>query len=102
MVRESTDPLGWGKGISSMRLQKLNPGITSKINRSTVLALIHRHPLVSRSQLATLTGLDRSTITHILKDLLQEKLVEEVIAATGWEWLVGDTIDSGINPRIKT
>lgn len=64
--------------MSPMSMRKLNLKITSKLNRSFVLALIHRHPMISRSELAKMTGLDRSTITHILNDLLEEELVEEV------------------------
>jgi len=61
-----------------MRVRKLNTKISSRINRSTVLSLIHHHPLISRAQLAKMTGLDRSTITHILNHMLDEQLVEEV------------------------
>lgn len=74
---------GWSgihspSGKNRMRLKKLNTGIASKINRSTVLTLIHRYPLISRAQIAERIGLDRSTITHILNYLLKEGLVEEV------------------------
>lgn len=61
-----------------MRIRKLNTEISSKINRSLVLGQIHRHPLISRVELAGRTGLDRSAITHILNDLLRLGLVEEV------------------------
>lgn len=61
-----------------MRIKKLNTEISSKINRSLVLGQIHRHPLISRVELAGRTGLDRSAITHILNDLLKLGLVEEV------------------------
>jgi len=61
-----------------VKLRKLNNIISSKINRSSVLALINQHPLISRAQLAQMLGFDRSTITHILNFLLKEGLVEEV------------------------
>lgn len=57
---------------------KLNTAISSRINRSMVLSVIHRNPLVSRAQIADRTGLDRSAITHILKELIERGLVEEV------------------------
>lgn len=59
-------------------MRKLNNEISSKINRSMILTLIHQNPLISRAQLSLKTGLDRSTITHILNYLLREGLVEEV------------------------
>jgi len=58
-------------------IHKMNTKISSRINRSLVLSLIHENPLISRAQLSVLTGLDRSTITHILKYLLAEKFVRE-------------------------
>lgn len=58
-------------------MHKLNNQISSRINKSLVLTLIHQNPLISRAQLALKTGLDRSTVTHILNYLLEEKLVEE-------------------------
>lgn len=58
-------------------MHKLNTEIASRINRSLVLALIHENPLISRAQISVRTGLDRSTITHILNYLLSEKLVRE-------------------------
>ena len=59
------------------RIHKMNTEISSRINRSLVLTLIHENPLISRAQLSAMTGLDRSTITHILKYLLHEKIVRE-------------------------
>lgn len=59
-------------------MKKFNTEITSKINRSIVLAQIFHNPFISRAELATLTGLNRSAITHILNDLLNKDLVEEV------------------------
>lgn len=58
-------------------MKKLNTVISSRINRSLVLALIHRNPMISRAQLADMTELDRSAITQILNYLLGEKLVYE-------------------------
>ena len=53
--------------------------MSSRINRTAVLGLIHRRPLVSRSEIARATGLDPSTVTHILRGLLKDKLVEETM-----------------------
>ncbi|GAB4311996.1 MAG: hypothetical protein Kow0059_02250 [Candidatus Sumerlaeia bacterium] len=62
-------------GTSVMR--KLNTEIAARINRSLVLTHIHNNPNISRAQLARLTGMDRSTITHILNYLIEEKIVAE-------------------------
>jgi predicted NBD/HSP70 family sugar kinase len=59
-------------------MAKRDPQTTSIINRSMVLALIHRNPLISRAQIADMIGLDRSTITHIINFLLKQELVREV------------------------
>jgi len=59
-------------------MKKLNTEITSKINRSIVLAQIYHNPMISRAELATMTGLNRSAITHILNEFLRKGLVEEV------------------------
>ena len=61
-----------------VKVHKLNTETSSKINRSLVLGLIHRNPLISRAEIAGITSLDRSTITHILNYLLREDLVKEV------------------------
>jgi predicted NBD/HSP70 family sugar kinase len=59
-------------------MKKLNTVISSRINRSLVLGDIHRNPMISRAQLADLSGLDRSAITQILNYLLDQGLVLEV------------------------
>lgn len=58
-------------------MRKLNTEIASRINRSLVLTHIHENPNISRAELARMTGMDRSTITHILNYLIQEKVVAE-------------------------
>lgn len=59
-------------------MNKLNAEITSRVNRSLVLSAIHRHPMISRTELASMTGLGASAITHILQYLITEGFVEEV------------------------
>ncbi len=59
-------------------MRKLNTAISSRINRSMVLSQIQQRPMISRAELASITGLNRSAITHILNDLLRMGLVEEV------------------------
>lgn len=59
-------------------MQKLNTAISSQMNRSLVLSVIHRNPLISRALIADRTGLDRSAVTHILKELIERGLVDEV------------------------
>ncbi|MGH9404234.1 MAG: ROK family transcriptional regulator [Terriglobia bacterium] len=47
------------------------------INRSVVLNTIRTHRLISRAELARATGLQRSTVSLIVEQLLNERWVEE-------------------------
>lgn len=57
---------------------KVNAKISSRINRSLVLGYIRHHQPISRVELASLTGLGRSAITEILKELLGLGLIDEL------------------------
>ncbi len=46
-------------------------------NLSTVLRLIHSKALLSRAQLAVITGLNKSTISSLVDELISHKLVHE-------------------------
>jgi hypothetical protein len=46
-------------------------------NLSSVLRLIHTQSVISRAQLASLTGLNKSTISSLVDDLLKRRLVHE-------------------------
>ena len=47
------------------------------INRDIVLEMIRSHQPVSRAELARLSGLQRSTISLIIEQLIEEKWVRE-------------------------
>ncbi len=47
-------------------------------NLSAVLRLIQAHAPVSRAQLAVLTGLNKSTVSSLVDDLLERRLVHEI------------------------
>jgi glucokinase-like ROK family protein len=52
-------------------------GFVREMNLSSVLRLIYKEAPISRSQLATKTGLNKSTISSLVEDLLIRKLVHE-------------------------
>ncbi len=47
-------------------------------NLSSTLRLIHSLSPISRAQLANLTGLNKSTVSSLVDELLQRKLVHEI------------------------
>nr|PZN03664.1 MAG: serine/threonine protein kinase [Bacillota bacterium] len=55
-----------------------NSKYVKKINRMTVLNLIKQHEVVSRQELAELTGLTPPAITGIIRELMEIGLVKEV------------------------
>jgi predicted NBD/HSP70 family sugar kinase len=57
--------------------------LEAKINQTLVLKKIRQKPGISRIEIARELGLNRSTITHIVSDLLQRKLLEEGEALRG-------------------
>ncbi|TYP53240.1 ROK family transcriptional regulator [Thermosediminibacter litoriperuensis] len=55
-----------------------NSKYVKKINRMTVLNLIKQHEVISRQELAKITGLTPPAITGIIRELLEIGLVKEV------------------------
>ncbi|GAP18785.1 ROK family transcriptional regulator [Levilinea saccharolytica] len=51
--------------------------LVRKVNKSLVLNTLRLHAPISRAAIAKLTGLNRSTVTHIVNALLDENLVLE-------------------------
>ncbi len=51
--------------------------VVRKVNKSLILSALRLHAPISRAELATLTGLNRSTVSNIIKDLMDEGLVWE-------------------------
>ncbi|HVO75956.1 MAG TPA: ROK family transcriptional regulator [Ignavibacteriaceae bacterium] len=56
-----------------------NAKVVRNINRSMVLNIIRSKQPLSRTKLARLTGLNKSTISSIVADLLQEELITEEV-----------------------
>ncbi|RJP56190.1 MAG: ROK family transcriptional regulator [Anaerolineaceae bacterium] len=52
-------------------------------NLSLVLRLIHNQPPVSRAQLAAITGLNKSTVSSLVDELLERGLVHEIGSNAG-------------------
>lgn len=55
-----------------------NHGDVQEMNRSLLIRLMRQMPVCSRADLAKATGLERATITNIIKDLMDWGLVKEV------------------------
>jgi glucokinase-like ROK family protein len=52
--------------------------LVRELNLSLVLRLIHNEAPVSRSQIAKTTGLNKSTVSSLVEDLLKRQLVHEI------------------------
>ena len=57
--------------------------LEAKINQTLALKKIRQKPGISRIEIARELGLNRSTITHIVSDLLQRELLVEGAALRG-------------------
>jgi glucokinase-like ROK family protein len=51
--------------------------LVREINLSTVLRLIHAQAPISRAQLAVVTGLNKSTVSSLVEELLERDLIHE-------------------------
>lgn len=58
-----------------------NAKIVRNINRAMILNIIRKSQPISRTQIAKVTGLNKSTVSSIVADLLKEELVYEKINA---------------------
>ena len=68
------------KNVNKMRSENIisgNSRVVRNINRSMILNLIRNKQPISRSNIAKLTGLNKSTVSSIVSDLLIEELVYE-------------------------
>lgn len=54
-----------------------------ELNLSSVLRLIHTRSPISRAQMAVITGLNKSTVSSLVDELLARKLVHETGSNTG-------------------
>ena len=76
-------------------LHGLNNKKIQVTNRSLVLDIIIRKGIISRKELADLTGLGKPTITNVVNELLEFDIVEER------ESLSGSFLPDGSEPALK-
>ncbi len=68
------------RGIRHIDLTDVKPassGTARRINRDIVLEIIHENQPISRAELSRVSGLQRSTVSQIVEQLLREKWVRE-------------------------
>lgn len=63
--------------IDSSNLISGNHSIVRNVNRAAILNLIREHQPISRVELSKLTNLNKSTVSSIVSELIEEKLVHE-------------------------
>ncbi len=56
-----------------------NARVVRNVNRAVILNLIRERQPISRTQIAALSGLNKSTVTNIVAELLDERLIYEEI-----------------------
>ena len=54
-----------------------NAKLVRSINRSTLLNLIRTRQSISRAEIARITSLNKSTVSSIVNDLIEENLIDE-------------------------
>jgi predicted ArsR family transcriptional regulator len=60
------------------------PEDARRANRSLLLRTLHRNGPVSRAGLAKVTGLTRATVSAVVRDLMDDEVVEELgLSTTG-------------------
>lgn len=69
-----------------------------EINLSLVLRLIHTQAPISRAQLAVVSGLNKSTVSSLVDELLESKLVHETGSNTGGAGRPATLLE--INPQV--
>jgi len=57
-----------------------NSKVVRNINRSMILNIIRTNEPISRAKIAKLTGLNKSTVSSIVSDLLDEEIIYEQVA----------------------
>ncbi len=63
--------------MAPLRLNTADQAWVRKMNRSLILAVFRTQKTLSRAQLAAQTGLNPSTVSKIIYELIQEKLIHE-------------------------
>jgi predicted NBD/HSP70 family sugar kinase len=62
------------------KILSVNAKVGRNINRSIILNSIRERQPISRAEISTMTGLNKSTVSNIVESLVNENLVEEDIA----------------------
>lgn len=60
------------------KIQTANPETAKRVNRTVVLDLVRQLQPISRAEIAKVSGLNRSTVTDIVRELLEEGLLVEM------------------------
>lgn len=63
--------------MAAIRVNTADQAWVRKMNRSLILAVFRTQKTLSRAQLAAQTGLNPSTVSKIIYELIQEKLIHE-------------------------
>ena len=66
-----------------MKKNTADQSFVREANLSSVLRLIHAQAPISRAQLATITGLNKSTISSLVEELLTQNLIHETGSNSG-------------------
>jgi predicted NBD/HSP70 family sugar kinase len=75
-----TECRGSGTLYSMNRITALRPTLVGKLNERQVLRLIQRHGLISRAEVARVSGLSPPTVSKAVSSLLAAGLIEEQAA----------------------
>ncbi len=60
-----------------MEIKTINSESMGRSNKLAILSLIRKYPGISRREIVEMTGLNPSTVTHIVFDLIEKKFVQE-------------------------
>ena len=65
--------------MNDFRFRGLTAKSVQEINRGVILRMIYERRLCSRSEIAQGSGLDASTVTRVVQQLVDDRIVEECI-----------------------
>ncbi|MGE5402658.1 MAG: ROK family transcriptional regulator [Ignavibacteriales bacterium] len=71
--------LGNEKSMNDENLITGNAKVVRSINRAMILNIIRTKQPIPRTEIAKITGLNKSTVSSIVNDLLQEELINEQV-----------------------
>ncbi len=77
ILKESRQAAKGMRRIDLNNIELASSETARRINRETVLHLIHSRQPISRADLARLSGLQRSTVSQIIEQLIRERWIRE-------------------------